>query len=57
MYPLLAMNFLYWSDLDNNFFDMSLYAAEGNISHMIEQAKLAEDSLFSDEVCLVENDF
>nr|WP_166001568.1 NUDIX hydrolase [Bacillus sp. Cs-700] len=28
---------LYWSNLDNNFFNMSLYTGEGNIGHMIEQ--------------------
>lgn len=33
-------NDLYWSDLDRDFFDMTLFAGEGNIGHMIEQAKL-----------------
>ncbi|WP_088102893.1 NUDIX hydrolase [Halalkalibacter urbisdiaboli] len=42
-------NILYWSDLDNNFFDMSLYAGEGNIGHMIEQVNYVKDRLFSDE--------
>ncbi len=32
-------NDLYWSDLNHNFFDMSLYAGEGNIGHMLEQVK------------------
>lgn len=32
-------NELNWSELDKNFFDMSLYAGEGNIGHMIEQVK------------------
>jgi 8-oxo-dGTP diphosphatase len=46
-------NILYWSDLDNNFFDMSLYAGEGNIGHMIEQVNYVKDRLFSDEDSLV----
>lgn len=33
-------NELYWSDLDQNFFDMTLFAGEGNIGHMMEQVKL-----------------
>lgn len=33
-------NPLYWSDLDHNFFDMSLYAGEGNIGHILEHVKL-----------------
>lgn len=41
-------NILYWSSLDNNFFDMSLYAGEGNIGHMIEQVNYFKDKLFSD---------
>ncbi|MBU7595709.1 NUDIX hydrolase [Metabacillus halosaccharovorans] len=38
-------NILYWSDLDKNFFDMSLYAGEGNIGHMIEQVKMFKDKI------------
>lgn len=34
-------NDLYWSELNNNFFDMALYAGEGNIGHMIEQVKMS----------------
>ncbi|GAB6989877.1 NUDIX hydrolase [Paenibacillus pini] len=34
-------NELYWSDLDKDFFDMSVYAGEGNIGHMIEQVKMS----------------
>ena len=33
-------NELFWSDLDHNFFDMALYAGEGNIGHMLEQVKM-----------------
>lgn len=36
-------NQLYWSGLNNNFFDMSLYAGEGNIGHIIEQIKMCKD--------------
>ena len=39
-------NELYWSDLNQNFFDMSLFAGEGNIGHMIEQVKMCKDQLF-----------
>ncbi|MGR3762993.1 NUDIX hydrolase [Rossellomorea sp. NS-SX7] len=40
-------NILYWSGLDHNFFDTSLYAGEGNIGHMIEQVNHVRDRLFS----------
>ena len=39
-------NILYWSDLKHNFFDMSLFAGEGNIGHMIEQVNIVKDRLF-----------
>jgi 8-oxo-dGTP diphosphatase len=39
-------NELYWSDLDCNFFDMTLYAGEGNIGHMIEQVNLYREKIF-----------
>lgn len=38
-------NELYWSTLDHNFFDMSLYAGEGNIGHIIEQINLYNKDL------------
>ena len=41
-------NELYWSDLDKDFFDMSLFAGEGNIGHMIEQVKMSKVLLFAD---------
>ncbi len=41
-------NELYWSDLDNDFFDMSLYAGEGNIGHMIEQVNMCKDMILAD---------
>lgn len=34
-------NELFWSNLDHNFFDMTQYAGEGNIGHMLEQVKLS----------------
>lgn len=34
-------NELYWSDLNKDFFDMTQYAGEGNIGHMIEQVKMS----------------
>jgi 8-oxo-dGTP diphosphatase len=41
-------NDLYWSDLNQNFFEMSLYAGEGNIGHMIEQVNMCKDKIFSE---------
>jgi len=38
-------NELYWSELDRDFFDMKLFAGEGNIGHMLEQVKIHEDQL------------
>jgi len=40
-------NDLYWSELSHNFFDMNLYAGEGNIGHMLEQIKIYEKELFN----------
>jgi len=34
-------NELYWSDLDQDFFDLNLFAGEGNIGHMLEQVKMS----------------
>ncbi len=34
-------NELYWSDFEHDFYDMTLYAGEGNIGHMIEQVKMS----------------
>ncbi len=39
------VNELFWSDLNHNFFDMNIYAGEGNIGHMIEQVNLYKDIL------------
>lgn len=36
-------NDLYWSTLDCDFFDMTKYAGEGNIGHMMEHIKMAKD--------------
>ncbi len=33
-------NELYWSDLEQDFFDVNLYAGEGNIGHIVEQVNL-----------------
>ncbi|MDN9012710.1 NUDIX hydrolase [Brevibacillus laterosporus] len=41
-------NELYWSDLNQDFFDMTLFAGEGNIGHMIEQVKMSKDRLLTD---------
>ena len=50
----LIENVLYWSNLNKDFFDMSLYAGEGNIGHMVEQVNMVKDSLLSDKNILVE---
>lgn len=39
------VNKLYWTDITENFFDMTKYAGEGNIGHMLEQVKLYKDKL------------
>ena len=41
-------NELYWSELYHNFFDMTLYAGEGNIGHMIEQVNMYKDTILGD---------
>ena len=40
-------NDLYWSDLHRDFFDMHIFAGEGNIGHMLAQVKLRERELFA----------
>lgn len=39
-------NELYWSSLNCDFFNMSKYAGEGNIGHVIEQINLSKDKIF-----------
>lgn len=39
------VNKLYWRDVNDNFFDMSIYAGEGNIGHMLEQVRLNRDKV------------
>ena len=34
------VNKLYWIDKNENFFDLDKFAGEGNIGHMLEQAKI-----------------
>ena len=41
-------NELYWSDLEQDFFDMRLFAGEGNIGHMLEQVKMYPDLFLND---------
>ena len=42
------VNKLYWINANDNFFDMTKYAGEGNIGHIIEQVKLYKDRLLKD---------
>lgn len=39
-------NKLYWSSLDNDFFNMGKYAGEGNIGHILIHIKMAKEQLF-----------
>ncbi|MBE6013399.1 NUDIX hydrolase [Anaeropeptidivorans aminofermentans] len=39
-------NKLYWSGIDCDFFDMSKYAGEGNIGHIMEQIKIYREHIF-----------
>ncbi len=41
-------NKLFWTELDQNFFDMKIYAGEGNIGHIIEQVNIYKDVLLND---------
>lgn len=43
------VNKLYWIDKNENFFDISKYAGEGNIGHMVEQVELYKDRIFYNE--------
>lgn len=43
------VNKLYWIDINENFFDMTKYAGEGNIGHMLEQVKLYKDMLLKND--------
>ncbi len=38
-------NDLLWTDLEHNFFDMTQYAGEGNIGHILEHVKMSKDVL------------
>lgn len=39
-------NELYWSDMDHDFFDMTKYAGEGNIGHIMEHIRYSWTKLF-----------
>lgn len=39
------VNKLFWIDANENFFDVNKFAGEGNIGHMLEQAKILKDVL------------
>ena len=40
------VNKLYWFNADENFFDSTRFAGEGNIGHMVEQVKMYKDRIF-----------
>ncbi len=39
------INKLYWFDVNTNFFDMTKFAGEGNIGHIMEIIKISHDEL------------
>lgn len=43
-------NPLLWISTDRNFFDMSLFAGEGNIGHIMEHIKLHKKEIFDEYV-------
>lgn len=38
-------NELFWSDLNHNFFDMCVYAGEGNLGHILEHIKFHREDI------------
>ena len=42
-------NPLLWMTLDKNFFDMSFFAGEGNIGHIMEHIKIHSSEIFEQE--------
>jgi 8-oxo-dGTP diphosphatase len=44
------INKLYWFDANDDFYDLSRFAGEGNIGHMIAQVKIYKDQLLKDKV-------
>lgn len=41
------VNSLEWIDINSNFFDVTKFAGEGNIGHMLEQVKIHKEQLFN----------
>ena len=39
------VNKLFWVSIDEDFFDMTKYAGEGNIGHMVEQVRIYREAL------------
>ncbi|MDO4282436.1 MAG: NUDIX domain-containing protein [Clostridia bacterium] len=39
------INKLYWMDKNDNFFDMDIYAGEGNIGHMVAQVNYYKEKI------------
>lgn len=39
-------NPLFWTSLDKNFYDMTVYAGEGNIGHIMEHIKMHGSEIF-----------
>lgn len=44
------INKLYWFDANDDFYDLSRFAGEGNIGHMIAQVKIYKDQLLKDKM-------
>ncbi len=43
-------NPLLWMSADENFFDMTKYAGEGNIGHIMEQVKINRTEIFKENI-------
>lgn len=50
------INKLYWINSDSNFFDIEIYAGEGNIGHMIKQVEINKEILFSTHIGTEKNE-
>lgn len=42
-------NPLFWSGLEHDFFDMTRYAGEGNIGHIMEHIRMNRDRIFRED--------
>lgn len=43
-------NDLCWTDMNHDFFDMNIYAGEGNIGHILEHVKMSSEKLLNKKI-------